>query len=177
VVGALAGFTTLVRAEFAICAGALAIWLAIDQDARQRYRRVALFAAGFVIVLLPTTILNWRSIDEFNRTRVGTMPGPLPRFAPVTSYGPFNFANANHEGADGAFNWNLPGVTPSDDEAAGILEQEQLDLARPAVYRAYVDGYSIGVRWIRSNPTGAMRLVLEQARQYAVGLRLRVSAR
>jgi len=155
--GVLSGFTSLVRAEFVLCAGLLAIWLGFDQWSTRRYRRVALFALGFLLALLPTTILNWRSIDEFNRTRASSMPGALPRFAPVTGYGAFSFANANHERADGGFNWDLPSIQPSDHEA-GLLEAGQLDLARPPVYRAYVDGYRMGATWLVSNPADAIRL-------------------
>jgi hypothetical protein len=157
--GALAGFTSLIRAEFLLCATLLAIWLAFDRTAPKHHRRVTLYACGLLLALLPTTILNWRSIDEFNRTRSGSMPGPLPRFAPITSYGAFSFANANHERADGGFNWDLPSLAPSDEEAAGLLEAGQLDLARPPAYRAYVDGYSMGAAWVASNPADALSLL------------------
>jgi hypothetical protein len=86
------------------------------------------------------------------------MPGALSRFAPITSYGAFNFANANHERADGGFNWDLPSLEPSEEEAARLLEAGELDLARPPVYRAYVDGYSMGAEWLASNPVGAIGL-------------------
>ncbi len=157
--GALAGFTSLIRAEFLLCAALLPIWLAFDRTEGRHHRRVALYTCGLLLALLPTTILNWRSIDEFNRTRSESMPGPLPRFAPITSYGAFSFANANHERADGGFNWDLPSLAPPDDEAAGLLEEGQLDLARPAAYRAYVDGYSIGAAWLVSHPADAIRLL------------------
>ncbi len=155
--GALAGFTTLVRVEFWLCAVLLVLWFVFDQSTGSPSRRAMLFTVGFLIALAPTTVLNWRSIDEFNRTRASRMPGPLPRFAPVTSYGALNFANANHERADGGFNWDLPSLEPSDQEA-GLLEQGQLDLARPPVYRAYVDGYRMGASWLLSNPSSALSL-------------------
>jgi hypothetical protein len=160
--GLLAGFTSLVRAEFLLCAGLLAIWLGFDQAGVGRPRRVAVFTFGLLLALVPTTILNWRSIDDFNRTRADTMPGALPRFAPITSYGAFNFANANHERAEGGFNWDLPSLEPSDAETARVLEAGQLDLARPPVYRAYVDGYWMGATWIVSNPASAMRLFVKK---------------
>ena len=176
-IGLLAGFTALVRVEFVLCAGLLAIWLAFDQrslprrsagDPRAEAGRsggdsrlkggAALFALGCVLALLPTTILNWQSIDDFNRTRSDRMPGPLPRFAPITSYGAFNFANANHERAEGGFNWDLPSLESSEGAASDLLAAGQLDLARPQVYRAYVDGYRIGATWIVSNPGEAIAL-------------------
>jgi hypothetical protein len=158
-IGLLAGCASLVRAEFILCSCLLGLWLAFDQPVARRAQRAALFSLGFVLALLPTTILNWRSIDEFNRTRADRMPGALSRFAPVTSYGAFSFANANHERADGGFNWDLPSLEPSDDEAVGLLEGGQLDLARPPAYRAYVDGYSMGVSWLLLNPADALRLL------------------
>jgi hypothetical protein len=156
--GLLAGLASLVRAEFILGASLLALWLAFDQTGARRHRRAALFTLGLVLALVPTTIANWRSIDEFNRTRADRMPGALSRFAPVTSYGAFSFANANHERADGGFNWDLPSLEPSEDEAARLLEQGSLDLARPPVYRAYVDGYAMGAAWLVSRPAAAIKL-------------------
>lgn len=157
--GLLAGFAALVRAEFLLCASLLALWLAFDQAGARPYKRAALFTLGLVLALVPTTILNWRSIGEFNHTRAGRMPGPLSRFAPITSYGAFSFANANHERADGGFNWDLPSLEPSEDEAARLLESGALDLARPPVYRAYVDGYAMGAAWMMSEPGAAITLL------------------
>jgi hypothetical protein len=156
--GVLAGFATLVRAEFILCASLLALWLAFGQSGARPVRRAAYFTLGFVLALLPTTILNWRSIGEFNDTRADRMPGALSRFAPVTGYGAFSFANANHERADGGFNWDLPSLEPSDEEAERLLEGGALDLSRPPVYRAYVDGYSMGAAWLVSNPAAAISL-------------------
>ncbi len=145
----------------------LAIWIAIDRAGTRDVRRAGLFLLGFLVALAPTTVMNWQSIQSFNETRAGRMPGPLPRFAPVTSYGAFNFANANHERADGGFNWDLPALTTNDTGAAAGLDEAQLDLARPAVYRVYVDGYELGLRWIASDPAGALRLA---ARKIAITL-------
>jgi hypothetical protein len=87
VIGALAGFTALVRAEFLLCAALLALWLAFDRSPGPRGYRAVFYTAGVVVALLPTTVLHWRSITEFNRSHTATMPGPLPPFAPITSYG------------------------------------------------------------------------------------------
>jgi hypothetical protein len=159
-IGGLAGLTTLVRAEFGVCAPLVAVWIAFDRTGERGKRSAVLFVLGALLALTPTTAMNWRNIDAFNRTRSDRLPGPLPRFAPVTSYGAFNFANANHERADGGFNWNLPSLAPDTAEAAADLEAAQLDLARPAVYRAYVDGYWMGATWLVSHPASAVRLVL-----------------
>ncbi len=163
-VGLLAGFTALVRAEFVLCAALLAVWIAFfNRTAPRGYRRAAHFAFGAILALAPTTILHWRSIDEFNRTRASSMPGPLPRFAPITGYGAFAFANANHARAEGGFAWDLMLPESSDAEAAAILEEGQLDLSRPATYRAYVDGYRLGATWLVTNPVSALALLWKKA--------------
>lgn len=163
--GVLAGFTTLVRAEFALCVVLLAMAGMTLGDRHARWS-VACFLLGFVVALAPTTIMNWNSLDQFNRTRVGRMPGPLPRFAPVTTYGAFNFANANHSAARGGFNFDLPSLlppggdaNPSDRELADLTEAGLLDLSRPVVYRAYVDGYQIGLAWLAEHPAQAVTLL------------------
>ena len=63
-----------------------------------------------------------------------------------------------------AINWDLPSLEPTTDEAAQLLELGQLDLARPAVYRAYVDGYSIGMSWLLAEPTAALKLTSSKLR-------------
>lgn len=163
--GVLAGFTILVRAEFAFCVALLAI-AGVTLGARPARRPVACFLMGVVLALVPTTIVNWKNLDDFNRTREGRMPGPLPRFAPVTGYGAFNFANANHSAARGGFNFDLPSLLPPDGddnpanpELADMTEAGLLDLSRPVVYRAYVDGYQMGLAWLALHPAQAVTLL------------------
>jgi hypothetical protein len=155
-VGALAGFTALVRAEFLLSAALVAVWLAFNRRRGPRPGHAVLYSAGLIVALLPTTVLHWRSISDFNRTHSARMPGPLPTFAPVTGYGAFAFANANHGRADGGFNWDL--IVPNEGDASR-LEQGQLDLAAPAVYRIYVDGYRVGADWLWSHPREAIALM------------------
>lgn len=163
--GLLAGFTTLVRAEFALCV-ALLVMAGIVLGGRPARWSIACFLMGAVLALVPTTIVNWKNLDEFNRTRAGRMPGLLPRFAPVTSYGAFNFANANHSAARGGFNFDLPSLLPPEDDAnpigreqTDLTEAGLLDLSRPVVYRAYVDGYQMGLAWIAGHPAQAVTLL------------------
>ena len=164
--GVLAGLTTLVRAEFALCALVLP-FVYFSRSVARVNRTLALAALAFAITLTPTTVANWKTIGEFNRTRAERMPGPLPRFAPVTSYGAFNFANANHSAATGGFNFDLPSLMPETDaadpaaaEAIELAEAGVLDLSRPAVYRAYVDGYQMGMSWLLAHPVQAANLVV-----------------
>lgn len=163
--GVLAGFTTLVRAEFALCVVLIAV-AGVALGDRFARRSVAWFLSGVVFALVPTTIVNWTSLDQFNRTREGRMPGPLPRFAPVTSYGAFNFANANHSAARGGFNFDLPSLLPGEGpgspdnrKAADLTEAGLLDLSRPVVYHAYVDGYRMGLSWLARHPAEAVTLI------------------
>jgi hypothetical protein len=160
--GVLAALTMLVRAEFALCA--LLIPLAHVATGRWVWRCLAFYAIALFVTLAPNTFANWTAIDAFNQTRAARMPGPLPRFAPVTSYGAFNFANANHAAATGGFNFDLPGLmsSSSDPEAVAELELAEagaLDLSRPPVYRAYVDGYRMGVAWLTQHPIAAAQLI------------------
>jgi hypothetical protein len=162
--GLLAAMTTLVRAEFALCA--LLIPLAHVAIGGWVWRRtLAFYALGLLLVLVPNTWANWIAIGEFNRTRASRMPGPLPRFAPVTSYGAFNFANANHAAATGGFNFDLPELHESsgtDAEtlaASELAEAGALDLSRSSVYRAYVNGYGMGMTWLTQHPIAAAQLI------------------
>ena len=163
--GVLTALTTLVRAEFILCA--LLVPLAHVAMGGWVWRRsLAVYALSVLMALAPSTLANWRSIDEFNRMRASRMPGPLSRFAPVTSYGAFNFANANHAAATGGFNFDLPDVmhdsSGNDTEAVAaseLAEAGALDLSRPSVYRAYVNGYEIGMRWLTRHPIAAAQLI------------------
>lgn len=163
--GAVAGAATLVRAEFLLAALLLAAYAAAK---RARTTDVALSAAVFCIVLTPTTIWHWRSISAFDAAHVGRVAGPLPRFAPVTSYGPFNFAMANHENADGGPNRDHPMLDRCDEQSGARLEVGQLDLACPAIYDLYVNGYEIGGLWLLNNPSAALALLGRKA-AYAAG--------
>lgn len=175
--GALAGFAALVRAEFMLGALLLVIgaWRRaprpsarasepqMNADQRGPAGELALFAMGFLLFLGPSTVWHWRDISAFNETRGHKLPGPLPRFAPVTSYGAFNFANANHENADGGFNFDLPALLPQTPEEERQFDEGQLDLAFPRVYDVYVHGYAIGLSWIFSRPADAVRLFWRKA--------------
>ena len=56
-------------------------------------------------------------------------------------------------------------MEPTTDELTQLLELGQLDSsARPAVYRAYVDGYSIGMSWLLAEPTAALKLTSSKLR-------------
>jgi len=165
--GAAGACATLVRAEFLACAVffmALA-WRsgAIDR-VRGTPRVIAVFLVAFTLGLLPTTVGHWQALSSFNAAHVDDVAGPLPRFAPVTSYGPFNFAMANHEHADGGPNRDHPHLDQCDQAVDTALTAGELDLACPAVYELYVRGYAIGLRWLLGHPGAAITLWWDKAR-------------
>jgi len=156
--GALAGLASLVRPEFVAAAVVLAA--AVFRTHRSAAaRQVAAFALIYFAVLTPSTIWHWRTIDAFNRAHVGRVAGPLPRFAPVTSYGPFNFAMANHENADGGPNRDHPLLDRCNEETEARLTAGQLDIECAAVYDVYVHGYRIGLAWMLRHPIAAANLL------------------
>ena len=153
---AVGGCAMLVRAEFLACAIVVA-GLALVR--RARWTEIISCATIFGIVLVPTTVWHWRTLSVFNAAHVGRVAGPLAVFAPVTSYGPFNFAMANHEDADGGPNRDHPMLDLCNTETGAQLEAGQIDLACPAMYDLYVNGYAIGARWLARNPGLALVLV------------------
>jgi hypothetical protein len=159
--GVASGAASLVRPEF--LAGAVILGAFVVKSRRAAAaRQVAVFALAYCAVLLPTTVWHWRTISAFNAAHVGRVAGPLPRFAPVTSYGPFNFAMANHENADGGPNRDHPLLDRCNDETGARLTAGQLDLECAAVYELYVDGYRIGAAWLVAHPIAALNLLLHK---------------
>lgn len=155
--GTLAALAATVRAEFLLGAGLIAgvaWWL----RGRAASREVALFAAAFLLTLAPPTIVHWRSLSAFNAAHQTGFPGPLPRLAPVTSYGAFNFAMANHDDADGGPNRDHPMLDACSAEAGAEMDRGNLELACPAAYDLYVHGYGIGARWLLAHPADAAAL-------------------
>ncbi|MBI1876098.1 MAG: hypothetical protein HYS05_19710 [Acidobacteria bacterium] len=161
ILGLVSGFATLVRPEFAVCA--LLFGLAFVRIARRRWSELITYAFGFALTLTPTTVWHWQSISTFNETRADRLPGRLPRFAPVTSYGAFNFANANHERAPGGFNFDAPALRPQTANEEKQFDEGYLDLALPSVYNVYVHGYGIGLWWMIDHPGAALALVGRKA--------------
>jgi len=172
--GVIGGAATLVRAEFAAAAVVLGVaaWRAGRERAatsREIASRVMaggvwVFAATFGLILTPTTVWHWRTLSAFNAAHVGQpggrrLAGPLPIFAPVTSYGPFNFAMANHADADGGPNRDHPMLDRCDPEMEASLSGGQLDLQCEAAYQLYVSGYRIGAAWLVEEPRQALTLM------------------
>jgi len=168
--GLAAGAAALVRAEFlSACILLVAgIWWAGKGGTRLGV--MAAYALGALVVLVPATVSNWRSISAFNGRNAMKLPGPLPRFAPVTSYGAFNFAIANHQHSDGGPNNDHPVLETAVRKEQDLLAEGGLNLASPAVHLLYVDGYRIGFSWIVRNPADAAELMIEKGRRAAGSL-------
>lgn len=173
--GVVGGAATLVRAEFVVAVVVLGVvaWRAGRERgvpaSREIVSRVlagggAAFATAFVLALAPTTIWHWRTLSAFNAAHVGQtgrsrVAGPLTTFAPVTSYGPFNFAMANHADADGGPNRDHPMLDRCDPEMDASLSGGRLDLQCEAAYELYVSGYRVGAAWLIEEPQQALTLM------------------
>jgi hypothetical protein len=103
----------------------------------------------------------------------GYRPRPLHRFPLVSSYGPLNFALANHAGATGGFDRSpLEEAPPLSGGASSYpaflvqgLPPADLTFVYPPHLKLFNEGYSIGLSWIREHPGDFARLV---ARKLAI---------
>ncbi len=163
--GVGAGAAALVRAEFLAGCVLLGAWLIATTTGSMQWRLLGAYALGVLIVVAPVAASNWRSIAEFNERNHTKLPGPLPRFAPVTSYGAFNFAIANHPQSDGGPNNDHPILQNANRHDRELLAEGGLNLAATSVHRLYVDGYRIGLSWLLRNPADALELLIEKFRR------------
>lgn len=163
-VGALAGLAAVVRAEFLLGIALVGLLVARWVLGARRRLLVAAYLAGAAAALAPSGVANWRSIGEFNARNAAALAAPLPRLAPVTSYGAFSFALANHAEADGGPNSDHPLLVPASDDEEARLAAGQLDLSIASVHRLYVDGYRIGLSWWLEQPGDALALVARKTR-------------
>jgi hypothetical protein len=98
---------------------------------------------------------------------------PLHRFPFVSSYGPLNFALANHAGATGGFDRSLLEEPPPLSRGASSypaflvqgLPPPDLTFVYPPHLELFNEGYSTGWRWIRERPGAFARLA---ARKLAI---------
>lgn len=121
---------------------------------------VALVAAA---VVLPWTVRNALRLGEAERRLAGGLAEPLPRFVPVTMYGPLVLALANHEGADGSFSRAALPSHPGD-AAFSLTDPEHL--------RFLLHGDRMAAAWIFDHPGAFARLVGKKWALYAGALRL-----
>jgi hypothetical protein len=168
--GLAAGAAALVRAEFLAACVLIGGWLWWTRIGRRPLRVVSAYALGLLVALGPATAANWRSISAFNERNAAKLPGPLPRLAPVTSYGAFNFAIANHQASDGGPNSDHPLFEAASPQEQELLAEGGLNLAAPSVHRLYVDGYRIGLAWMVGHPSDAVALLIQKGRRAAGAL-------
>lgn len=113
------------------------------------------------LVLAPQAVHNARVLRDINARTPGLEP--LPELAPVTVYGPINFAMANHATATGGF-------TP---DAVNRLGQDgHLDVANPSQRHLLLHGYTEGLSWMRQHPGDAARLLGAKLDRWLDGLSL-----
>lgn len=171
--GLVWGAMALTRAEGillgALTAGFAAVlyWknAATTPDA-SRWRALRLWAAMAVVaaaVVLPWTIRNAIRLGEAERRLAGGLAEPLPRFVPVTMYGPLNLALANCDGADGTFS---RAALPAGGGDA------KLTLTDPEQLRFLLHGDRIAADWILEHPGSFLRLVGKRWALYGGALRL-----
>jgi hypothetical protein len=105
---------------------------------------------------------DFRVLDE----AFGYRPRPLRRFPFVSSYGPLNFALANHAAASGGFDRSpLEEPPPLEGGASRYpaflvqgLPPSDLAFVYPGHLRLFNEGYSIGLSWIAQRPVDFARL-------------------
>jgi hypothetical protein len=131
-----------------------------------RWRTLLPWAAVAVVaaaVVLPWTVRNAIRLGEAEHRLAGGLAEPLPRFVPVTMYGPLNLALANHDGADGSFSPAL---------LAARGDSGKLELTNPGHLRFLLHGDRMAASWIADHPGGFARLVRKKWTLYAGALRL-----
>ncbi|MEO8276355.1 MAG: hypothetical protein ABI639_09050, partial [Thermoanaerobaculia bacterium] len=169
--GLLGGAMALTRAEGLLYALVFAGWMTIAQwrtrpagAARLQFLHATLVTMLVAcVVVMPWTIRNALRLGEANRRLAGGISEPLPRFVPVTLYGPLNLALANHDGADGAFS---RAILPDRDGSG------QLRLNDPDQLRFMLHGDRIAGEWIAAHPGDFARLVMKKWALYFGSLRL-----
>jgi hypothetical protein len=107
----------------------------------------------------------------------GYRPRPVASFPFVSSYGPLNFALANHAGATGGFSRSLLEAAPP---LAGPLERyppplvrglppPDLALVYPPHLRLFNEGYGVGAAWIAAHPREFAALVRRKLGTFWLG--------
>ncbi len=150
--GLLTGLLGLARAEgLAVGFFVLAVWIGPSLRAAPRRFAPATIAwlIGLLVALAPSTIRNAEALSDWNARTGQALGAHIPTFAPITSYGPLNFALANNAQATGGFQRSL--LTSREHEAV-------LDLADPQHRHYFLNGTQEGLRWITGHPGAFLSL-------------------
>ncbi|MCI0414385.1 glycosyltransferase family 39 protein [bacterium] len=163
--GVLTGVAALTRGEHSSLWPFFLLYLWIQRDRtvsmNNHFARWGLAVAISLLVLIPTTIRNWKVLGAHNQRTAHLEP--LSTFVTVTSYGPVNFALANSDSADGGF---TPELISKLDGGGGI------NMENAGHRKLYIHGYSIGIAWIKENPGRACQLFLRKFNRWLDGLRI-----
>jgi Dolichyl-phosphate-mannose-protein mannosyltransferase len=114
---------------------------------------------SFLIPFVPWTIRNYHVLKKFNVEKSEAGLEPLPTFAPITCYGPINFAMANNLLADGKFSRII--LTGANAAA--------LQLNNPQHRHYFIHGYSEGLSFIRDYPKEFLKLIGKKLRLFVQG--------
>ncbi|MEO1087246.1 MAG: hypothetical protein AAFY88_23675, partial [Acidobacteriota bacterium] len=158
VLGVLGGALALLRFESVLIVAGLVGVGALTDALRWRrggdaWPRAAVWlaaVAGWVLVVSPWTLRNYRTLSDFNERMAGQIAEPLPTFVPVTLYGPINLALANQAGGTGAF---------SPQALTGATGGDSLDLTLDKHLEWLLHGDRIAWRFVREQPGEFVALV------------------
>ena len=162
--GALASLT---RAEFASFFVVLAVGLIIQRPSEAGASRrqgaeawpLIVLIIAFLIPFIPWTMRNNHVLKQFNVEKSEPGLEPLPAFAPITCYGPINFAMANNLLADGKFSRTI--LTGKNVAA--------LDLNNAQHRHYFLHGYSEGWTFIKDYPKDFLKLTGNKLRLFFQG--------
>ncbi len=140
------------RASIASEAGASRRWGA-------EARPLIITIIAFLLPFIPWTIRNYNVLKQFNVEKSEAGLEPLPTFAPITCYGPINFAMANNLLADGKFSRTI--LTGANVAA--------LDLNNPQHRHYFLHGYAEGLTFIKDYPKEFLKLIGIKLRLFTQG--------
>ncbi|MFY2564282.1 ArnT family glycosyltransferase [Corallococcus terminator] len=166
--GLVMGLGSLTRAEHLYLWPFLLAWAWLYRGSTPLPALATRWGAAVLVcalVLTPWAVRNARVLGELN-ANTPTLE-PLPVLAPVTAYGPINFAMANHARATGGF-------TP--DSVNQLGQEGNLDVANPAQRKLLLHGYAVGLEWMREHPSDAARLWSTKLLRWLDGLSLGLGA-
>lgn len=151
VVGLGVGLLHLLRAEAIVFGVAVVVVTAWPRTPgwRRQLAWAGSIALGWSVSLVPSTVAHWQSLGRINQEL--ELAEPLPRFVPVSLYGPLNLGLANHADADGRFSPTLLERVGS----AGTI-----DLGDPRQLDLVLRGDRHAWDWVRHEPRAAFELVV-----------------
>jgi hypothetical protein len=161
--GFFGAIASLTRAEFA----SFFVVLILGSIIMKRGRAAIIIALAFLIPFIPWTIRNYSMLSEFNNKLSAPGMEPLSTFAPITCYGPLNFAMANNILSDGKFSRSiLTGANTA-----------SLNLNNAQHRHYFIHGYSEGFNYIKSYTKSFLSLVLNKLALFAQGFSWGFSAK